>query len=410
MTLRIRRGTEAQRAGVTFDLGELAWTTDTKKLYVGDASTAGGVNIAYNIAGTGLTYDSQTQKIKLSAGINDLDDVTITGTPTVGHSIVWNGSAWINGPALLQEDITPYLGGNLNLNSFDITGTGNIDITGTIQSSGDLILDGNEVSGTGNVDITGNLVASGTLSVTIGLGDNLALNGHDIDGSGNINITGSITNTGLTTVTGSFVLNSQGFGRQGMIVTGEASGGDTSALLNIGSARANTTPLQNNDLLGSYSLSAYNGLDYHKGSVLFAKMASGYVGGDPNKFAVDTGLYTLNPDGRFRQFWFRNSGLFEALGIAYVGASTAEINGFAAIAPEGATAYNTDLNKLVLYTGTVAETMLTSVAPPTHSYGQAGDQIGMLAFDATYIYYCFANYVNNSTDIWKRTPHAAGTW
>ena len=47
---------------------------------------------------------------------------------------------------------------------------------------------------------------------------------------------------------------------------------------------------------------------------------------------------------------------------------------------------------------------------PAHSYGVAGDKIGTLAFDATYIYYCTANYVNNSTTIWKRTAHGAGTW
>jgi hypothetical protein len=36
------------------------------------------------------------------------------------------------------EDTTPQLGGDLDLNSSDITGTGNINITGTIQSSGNI--------------------------------------------------------------------------------------------------------------------------------------------------------------------------------------------------------------------------------------------------------------------------------
>ena len=47
---------------------------------------------------------------------------------------------------------------------------------------------------------------------------------------------------------------------------------------------------------------------------------------------------------------------------------------------------------------------------PTHSYGAAGDTAGMFASDATYFYYCTANYVDVSTDIWKRTAHGAGTW
>lgn len=55
-------------------------------------------------------------------------------------------------------------------------------------------------------------------------------------------------------------------------------------------------------------------------------------------------------------------------------------------------------------------TTFPSTAVPAHSYGAAGDKAGMLAFDATYIYYCTADYVNTSTDIWKRTAHGAGTW
>ena len=54
-------------------------------------------------------------------------------------------------------------------------------------------------------------------------------------------------------------------------------------------------------------------------------------------------------------------------------------------------------------------TFPTSTAP-AHSYGVAGDKIGMLAFDSTYIYYCTADYVNNSTDIWKRVALDATAW
>ena len=47
---------------------------------------------------------------------------------------------------------------------------------------------------------------------------------------------------------------------------------------------------------------------------------------------------------------------------------------------------------------------------PEHSYGKAGDTAGMVIINDTYIYYCTADYVNNATNIWRRTPHAAGTW
>jgi hypothetical protein len=66
MSLRIRRGTDAQRTGITFDLGEVVWTTDTQKLYVGDGLTAGGLNALAAMAGTGFTFNPTTQRIDFS--------------------------------------------------------------------------------------------------------------------------------------------------------------------------------------------------------------------------------------------------------------------------------------------------------------------------------------------------------
>ena len=46
MPLQIRRGTDAERLGSFTPVeGELIYTTDTKKLYVGDGATVGGVAI-----------------------------------------------------------------------------------------------------------------------------------------------------------------------------------------------------------------------------------------------------------------------------------------------------------------------------------------------------------------------------
>ena len=43
MALQIRRGTDAQRQGITPKAGEPIFTTDTNKLYIGDGTTAGGL-------------------------------------------------------------------------------------------------------------------------------------------------------------------------------------------------------------------------------------------------------------------------------------------------------------------------------------------------------------------------------
>ena len=45
MAIKLRRGTDTQRLSVVLEEGEIAYTTDTKKLYIGDGVTAGGNEI-----------------------------------------------------------------------------------------------------------------------------------------------------------------------------------------------------------------------------------------------------------------------------------------------------------------------------------------------------------------------------
>jgi hypothetical protein len=75
MSLRLRRGTNAQRVGITFDLGEPIWVTNTNKMYVGDNVTAGGVSIIKEYAGTGLQYNATTDTLELANFVVNSDDV-----------------------------------------------------------------------------------------------------------------------------------------------------------------------------------------------------------------------------------------------------------------------------------------------------------------------------------------------
>ena len=50
MAFQVRRGTDAQRGTITPAEGEIIYTTDTKKLYVGDASTVGGNAVDTTVA------------------------------------------------------------------------------------------------------------------------------------------------------------------------------------------------------------------------------------------------------------------------------------------------------------------------------------------------------------------------
>jgi hypothetical protein len=96
MALQIRRGTNAERLAITPAEGELIYTTDSKRVYVGDGTTAGGTDLAYGIQN-------------------------------------------------VLADTSPELGGNLDLNGFSILGTGSINIDGTITATGNINLgDGSE--------------------------------------------------------------------------------------------------------------------------------------------------------------------------------------------------------------------------------------------------------------------------
>ena len=108
MALRLRRGTDAERLLVTPLQGELVYATDTKKIYVGDGATVGGVLV----------------------GPTDADAFT---------SVV--------------NDTTPELGGELDLNGNDIVGTGSINITGSIHATGNITSDGDIGLGNDTSDV-----------------------------------------------------------------------------------------------------------------------------------------------------------------------------------------------------------------------------------------------------------------
>jgi len=80
MSLQIRRGNEAERTNYTFAEGELAFTKDTQKLYIGDGNTPGGLHVLATSVGPGFTFNSTTQEIEFSVPSLNLtaDDVAET--------------------------------------------------------------------------------------------------------------------------------------------------------------------------------------------------------------------------------------------------------------------------------------------------------------------------------------------
>jgi hypothetical protein len=57
-----------------------------------------------------------------------------------------------------------------------------------------------------------------------------------------------------------------------------------------------------------------------------------------------------------------------------------------------------------------SQTLIKKSSVPAHNYGAAGDTAGMFTYDATYLYICTADYVNNTTVIWQRINWASGNW
>jgi hypothetical protein len=120
MALKLRRGTNSGRTAITFAEGEPIFTTDTKQLYIGDGSTAGGIavgggggvsdgdkgDITVSSSGATWTIDngavsyakiqdvSATSRLlgRASSGAGDIEEITIgSGLTLTGTTISASG-------------------------------------------------------------------------------------------------------------------------------------------------------------------------------------------------------------------------------------------------------------------------------------------------------------------------------
>ena len=169
-------------ANISVELAATATALATARTIAGQ-SFDGSANIT--IASTDL---SNTSNITLNDGTQTLTNKTLTSavlnTGVSGTAILDEDNMASNSATQLAtqqsikayvdttvaatnevvEDTTPQLGGDLDLNSNDITGTGNINITGTTTVSGDLIVDTNTLY----VDSANNRVGIGTSMDVVG--------------------------------------------------------------------------------------------------------------------------------------------------------------------------------------------------------------------------------------------------
>ena len=129
--------------------------TNGQTTVTGLSYTVGYVDVYLNGARLDSTEftASNGSSVVLTTGASTGDIIEIV-SETVSASISLTGLSDV------VSDTTPQLGGNLDLNSRNITGTGNINITGTINASG--IITGSSFSGSG-----ANLTSVNASTVTV---------------------------------------------------------------------------------------------------------------------------------------------------------------------------------------------------------------------------------------------------
>lgn len=97
MSFRLRRGTDTERQSVVFAEGELVYTTDTKELYVGDGTTLGGIRITGAVAESPIAL---TQDLDMNGfDIVGSGDIDINGQ-IIANAFYGNGSGLTNLPVL----------------------------------------------------------------------------------------------------------------------------------------------------------------------------------------------------------------------------------------------------------------------------------------------------------------------
>ena len=198
--IQLRRGTAAELAAANpvLGVGEPAFATDTNALKIGDGSTAysglspisgggGGSSAFVGLSDTPANFTSAGSKfLKVNSGASALEFVAVSPLENI------------------VEDTTPRLGGDLDINSNNITGTGNVTVVGTgtfveiVKSGGTssqfLKADGSVDTNTYITSSINNVVEDTSPQ----LGGDLDTNSNNITGTGSINISGTITTTGAT--------------------------------------------------------------------------------------------------------------------------------------------------------------------------------------------------------------------
>lgn len=122
---------------------------------------------AYNASSRSVKFSADSADTMTSLEISSSKTASVRANKYIRMNSTGNGlilqTLSTTGLGDVVDDLSPQLGGNLDLNSFNITGTGNINTTGT--------------AATGALTVTGNIAVTGTVD-----GRDLATDGTKLDG------------------------------------------------------------------------------------------------------------------------------------------------------------------------------------------------------------------------------------
>ena len=307
MALRLRRGTDAERLLITPVEGELIYTTDTKLLYAGDGSTAGGNVVTGSGGGGATTLDALTDTdltgaadndvLTFNAGTNKWESVAVPGVGALALTDLTN----VNTGGLETWDILQYDGINFVPKSIDEALVTDADGSITINTAG---------THTGNV--VGNVDGDVTGSV---FGDDSSIL---VDGVNNTITAASLNTNSIQAVGDTSIILENAFRTPLQIKTitdGDLGGFPYTEYLSIKGTFDNPLSLEASDIVGGWKITGYDSVsgDGKVSALWISSFESDAVVTDNYPKSSATLLISKGGD-TYNQFMFGSEGEFKAPG------------------------------------------------------------------------------------------------
>jgi hypothetical protein len=450
MALQIRRGTDAERQSVTPKEGELVYTTDTNRLWVGgkiapsQSLTPGGILVSGSLVNDtnptlAADMDLNGNNITGTGNININGNITATGNINLGDGVEDNVivGGQITGDLIPGSKNTFDLGapasGWKTLYVSDIVAetqvsAGDLSIKGSItKDDSSVIYDGATQALTVGDIASGAITASGAISGTSVAVTSVTANTLTGDLTGSVfaddstllvdGINGTLSNGTLTlennNIYGSTLAEEfyGGFIGNGMklvaigdrsdpaciviegndaplVIRGVATNTGSTTMVLEASRFSGTTQqaVQPGDYIGALGFDAYEGAANRRAALISTTVQSAISG---TNFDTDMTISVLAQTGLYNQYVFKSFGLFETAGVSLFSASEAELSGISTVAQKGSIGFGDTRDSMVVYDGTVFRTVTTNVGVPAGP--TATGKAGQIAGDADYVYFCHSN-------------------